>query len=76
MRSVLALGLLITLCAPANAATVHRSKQPEDHLRPRGLCCSLQLGLSMQLLVDPTMNLDPIRKTSLATLRLSFEARQ
>jgi AcrR family transcriptional regulator len=37
---------------------------------------SLQLGLSMQLLVDPTMNLDPIRKTSLATLRLSFEARQ
>jgi AcrR family transcriptional regulator len=37
---------------------------------------SLQLGLSMQLLVDPTMNLDPIRKTSLAMLRLSFEARR
>jgi AcrR family transcriptional regulator len=37
---------------------------------------SLQLGLSMQLLVDPTMNLDPIRKTSLATLRLSFEAKR
>lgn len=37
---------------------------------------SLQLGLSMQLLVDPTINLDPIRKTSLATLRLSFEARR
>src|SRR5882757_3248933 len=37
---------------------------------------SLQLGLSMQLLVDPTMNLDPIRKTSLATLRISFEARR
>jgi AcrR family transcriptional regulator len=37
---------------------------------------SLQLGLSMQLLVDPTMDLDPIRKTSLATLRLSFEARR
>jgi hypothetical protein len=34
MRSVLAIGLLITLCAPANAATVHRSKQQEDHLRP------------------------------------------
>jgi hypothetical protein len=33
MRSVLALGLLITLCASANAATVHRSKPPEDHLR-------------------------------------------
>jgi hypothetical protein len=32
MRSVL--GLLITLCAPANAATVHRSKQPDNHLRP------------------------------------------
>ena len=35
---------------------------------------SLQLGLSMQLLVDPTMNIDPIRKTILATLRLSFAA--
>lgn len=33
---------------------------------------SLLLGLSMQLLVDPSMNLDPIRETSLATLRLSF----
>jgi hypothetical protein len=35
MRSVLALGLLITLCASANAATVHRPKRPEGHLRPR-----------------------------------------
>jgi tRNA-dihydrouridine synthase A len=41
---------------------------------------ALQLGgseprdLALQLLVDPTMNLDPIRKTSLATLRISFEA--
>jgi hypothetical protein len=34
MRSVLVLGLLITLCASANAATVHRSKPPEGHLRP------------------------------------------
>jgi len=34
MRSVLALGLFVTLCASANAATVHRPKQPEDHLRP------------------------------------------
>jgi AcrR family transcriptional regulator len=33
---------------------------------------SLQLGLSMQLLVDPAMDLDPIRETTLATLRLSF----
>jgi hypothetical protein len=33
MRSVLALGLLITLCASANAATVHRYKPPERHLR-------------------------------------------
>jgi len=33
---------------------------------------SLQPGPSMQLLVDPTMNLDPIRKTSLPTLRISF----
>jgi hypothetical protein len=34
MRSVLALGLLITLCASADAATVHRSKPHERHLRP------------------------------------------
>ena len=34
MRFVLALGLLITLSASANAATVHRSKTPEGHLRP------------------------------------------
>ncbi len=34
MRSVLVLGLLIALCASANAATVHRSKPPEGHLRP------------------------------------------
>jgi AcrR family transcriptional regulator len=33
---------------------------------------SLLLGLSMQLLVDPSTNVEPIRKTSLATLRLSF----
>jgi hypothetical protein len=33
MRSVLALGLLIILCAPADAATVLRSKRPEGHLR-------------------------------------------
>ena len=34
IRSVLALGLLITLCASANAATVHRSKLPDRQLRP------------------------------------------
>jgi hypothetical protein len=34
MRSVLVLGLSITLVASANAATVHRSKPPEGHLRP------------------------------------------
>jgi hypothetical protein len=34
LRSVLALGLLITLCASANAATVRRSKSPAGHLRP------------------------------------------
>lgn len=33
---------------------------------------SLLLGLSMQLLVDPDTDVDPIRETSLATLRLSF----
>jgi hypothetical protein len=35
MRSVLALGLLITLCASADAATVHRSKPSTVHLRTR-----------------------------------------
>ncbi|MES2032853.1 MAG: TetR/AcrR family transcriptional regulator [Pseudomonadota bacterium] len=35
---------------------------------------SLLLGLSVQSLVDPAMDLDPIRRTSLATLRLSFAA--
>jgi hypothetical protein len=34
MRSVLALGLLITLCASADAATVHRSRAHERHVRP------------------------------------------
>jgi hypothetical protein len=34
MRSVLTLGLLIGLCASAYAATVHRSKPPEGHIRP------------------------------------------
>ncbi|SDR96103.1 hypothetical protein SAMN05444158_0553 [Bradyrhizobium canariense] len=33
MRSALALGLLITLCASADAATVHRFKRPGIHLR-------------------------------------------
>jgi AcrR family transcriptional regulator len=35
---------------------------------------SLLLGLSMQLLIDPAMNLAPIRDTSLAALRQSFAA--
>jgi hypothetical protein len=33
MRSVLALGLLITLYASASAAPAHRSEPPERHLR-------------------------------------------
>ena len=36
---------------------------------------SLQLGLSVQLLVDPTTNLDPISRVALDTVRLSFAAR-
>jgi len=31
--SVLVLGLLVTLCASANAATVHRAKPPQGHSR-------------------------------------------
>jgi hypothetical protein len=34
MRPVLVLGLLISLCASADAATAHRSKPPKSHLRP------------------------------------------
>jgi hypothetical protein len=34
MRSVLAVGLLITLCASANAATVRRAKPHPGHVRP------------------------------------------
>jgi len=34
MRSVLALCLLITLCAPANAATAHRSKPHARRVSP------------------------------------------
>lgn len=34
---------------------------------------SLLFGLSMQILLDPAMNLEPIRETSLSTLRLSFQ---
>jgi hypothetical protein len=33
MRSVLILGLLVTWCASANAATVRRAKPSEGHLR-------------------------------------------
>jgi hypothetical protein len=33
MRTFLALGLLITLCASADAATVVRAKRPEGRLR-------------------------------------------
>jgi hypothetical protein len=35
MRSALALGLFMTLCATADAATVHRAKSHEGHLRTR-----------------------------------------
>jgi AcrR family transcriptional regulator len=33
---------------------------------------SLQLGLSVQILVDPTTDLEPIRRTALNALRLGF----
>jgi hypothetical protein len=35
MRPVLALGVLVALCASADAATVHRSKPSTVHLRTR-----------------------------------------
>ena len=35
---------------------------------------ALLFGLSMQLLLDPDMDLTPLRDTSLTTLRLSFAA--
>jgi hypothetical protein len=34
----------------------------------------LRVGVAMQLLVDPSMDLDPIRLTALDTLRLGFRA--
>ena len=34
IRSVLALGLLTTLCVSADAAPVHRAKPPAGHLHP------------------------------------------
>jgi hypothetical protein len=34
MRAVLAFGLLITLCASSEAATVHRARPPARHVRP------------------------------------------
>jgi hypothetical protein len=33
MRSILAFGLFITLCATASATTLHRAKPHEGHLR-------------------------------------------
>jgi len=33
---------------------------------------SLLLGVSMQILVDPSMDIEPIRKTCAATLRMAF----
>ena len=33
---------------------------------------SLQLGIAVQLLVDPHMDMDPVRRTTLNTVRLSF----
>jgi hypothetical protein len=38
MRAILALGLLITLCASANAASAHHFKLREGHLRPVQTC--------------------------------------
>ena len=35
---------------------------------------SLQLGVAVQLLVDPQMDMEPVRSTTLNTVRLSFSA--
>jgi hypothetical protein len=37
MRSILAFGLFITLCATTSAATLHRAKPHEGHLRTQQL---------------------------------------
>jgi hypothetical protein len=37
MRSILAFGLFITLCATTSAATLHRAKPHEGHLRTHQL---------------------------------------
>lgn len=46
MRSVLALGLLITLCTSANAARVDRAKPPESHLH-RGQRVTVSKGFAV-----------------------------
>jgi AcrR family transcriptional regulator len=49
-------------------------RRPIDPTAAALMIGSLQLGLSMQLLVDPAMDIDPIHETTLVTLRLSFAA--
>ena len=49
MRSVLVLGLLITLCASVNAATVHRSKPATVH----------HLRMRQHIIVRPSQGVTP-----------------
>ena len=53
MRSVLALGLLIALCASANAATVHHSKS-RHHVSVRHA-----YGMVPRFVVRPSQGFDP-----------------
>jgi AcrR family transcriptional regulator len=51
--------------------SIRREIDPHAAARMVG---GLRMGVAMQLLVDPSLDLDPIRLTVLDTLRLSFRA--
>jgi len=50
MRSLLALGVLITLCASANAATVHRSRTHQAVFLPRSVVLSVAARSDSQII--------------------------
>lgn len=63
MRSVLVLGLLMTLCASANAATGHRSKRPATEAGARASFAMMRHGRRAvdqpePVTVAPFINLD------------------
>ena len=58
MRSFLALGLLITLCASANAATVHNSRTHHLFFIPPGVALSVAAVPGRPIHYNDTPNYD------------------